>query len=844
MINVYDKREKDFGHMGLCVLNECISCVVTEELNGLYKLEMEYPITESEKYKYLTEENIIKVPTPEYGKQLFRITHKRENEKSIHIVAYHIFYDLLDNMVLDSRPTDTLADDAIKKLLADSIVQMGFVGSSDITTVSTGYYIRKNIVDCLLGNDENSFLNRWGGEIVRDNFNIIMKNHRGVDRGFTLKYGKNITGIEVQTDTTELCTRVISTCLNSINNTVIELPEKFIDSPLISNYSHPYIVEKRFDDIQLVADNQEGIHDINEIYRLLREKTNKLFSEQHIDVPKSNFRVDFVSLFDTEEYKEYKILEKCFIGDSVTINYEPLSIHIQARIISYQYDCISQKYIKLELGNYVDKFGSETKREINKLSKDINYSNKRLTNQENVLNSYTTELANLSQMLIVDKEKLVEMLKADEKFQTLEENKQKEYIDELNKINESSEDYEIDLINLKICNWDITYDTYIELKNMLNNIKNNVMKRLNSVQNSVDMLKENLQSTKSELEKSMNDSIDVIQKGLGGYVVKRNGEILIMDTEDPSTATQVWRWNKNGLAYSRGYNIPESEWETAIDMYGRINCNFLGAGQIKAVDIEGSIIKGGTFIATDGERSILDENATRKLIMDAGHVWLQGKDKTWLDYNKKIETSLEPAQIVLTNTIDMQNGWLSSNKPARTEYEPNGIFQDGTPGTDGEWKKAIDFTIATPKLSLHTDVIETDPTGLFNTQVVAKFNEKYGFWTTNTGDYWHPIIPNGGWGWYGGNYSDLVCKMEGCGVVRLRGMIRNSNGTASSGSVIATLDPPYRPTFREIFSVNTGGNVVGRVDIDPNGDICYMSGNVEYISFSGITFDSVSQIEN
>lgn len=842
MINIYDKREKDFGHMGLCVMNEAISCVVTEELNGLYKLEMEYPITESGKYKYLTEENIIKVPTPECGKQLFRIAHKRESEKSIHIVAYHIFYDLLDNMVLDSRPTDCLADNAIKKLLTDSIVQMGFVGSSDITTVSTSYYIRRNIVDCLLGDDENSFLNRWGGEIIRDNFNIIMKNHRGVDRGFPLKYGKNIIGIEVQTDTTELATRVIPTCLNSINNTVIELPEKFIDSPLIGNYSHPYIVEVRFDDIQLVADDQEGIHDINEIYRLMREKTNKLFSEQHTDVPKSNFRVDFISLFDTEEYKEYKILEKCYIGDTVTIDYKPLNVNIKARVISYQYDCIAEKYIKLELGNYVDKFGSETKREINKLSKDINYSNKRLTNQEIAVNTLTTQLSDNIKRLDLQEDKLVQeinslnnltaqqKLELSQKIQNLENLNEQERLNLIKNIN--------DLTNL-------TEEQKTQLTKQISDLSIYTKTNIDSLRQSLETLKINMENMKSELEKNMNDSIDVIQKGLGGYVVKRNGEILIMDTEDPSTATQVWRWNKNGLAYSHGYSVSEGEWEVAIDMLGRINCNFLGAGKIKAVDIEGSVIKGGVYYSTDGQGNMYDQNATRRLMLDAGHLILEGKDKDlFFETSKKTNTIIEPRELRLEQMVEDNLVGDIGEQINSTRYLPFGILQGGTKDIDGIFQKPKSYTISTPKFRLETDAIETNPTGLFNTVTVAKFNEKYGFWATSTGDTWHTVVPNwnGGWGWYGGNYSDLACKMEGCGVVRLRGMVRNSNGTASSGSVIATLDPPYRPQYPVNVLVATGGTSVARIEIFTNGNITYMGGYVSYISFDGITFDSVSQI--
>ena len=237
MITIYDKKatEEELRTNGLGILNECISCEIEEHLNGLYQLTLVYPLF-TNKASYLVEENIIKA-----NGQLFRIYNKTTNESKIKVTALHIFYDLLNNILLDVRPDTKTASEALKYIIDNTLVKTGFTTDSNIATVNSAYYIRKNPVEAILSTDQNSFISRWGGEIKRDNFHITMKEHLGQDTGYTIRYRKNLVGIEEDIDTSTIATRIVPTCLNTINNTVIELPEKFIDSPLIGNYSHVYI---------------------------------------------------------------------------------------------------------------------------------------------------------------------------------------------------------------------------------------------------------------------------------------------------------------------------------------------------------------------------------------------------------------------------------------------------------------------------------------------------------------------------------------------------------------------------------------------------------------------------
>lgn len=106
--------------------------------------------------------------------------------------ARHIFYDLLDYFIEDTRPTGSGAH-AISEILKNT----PFTGNSDITTQKTVYYQMISPVKAILGAD-NAFTKIWGGELERDNFNVFMRGKTGADRGVIIRYKKICRGLDLK----------------------------------------------------------------------------------------------------------------------------------------------------------------------------------------------------------------------------------------------------------------------------------------------------------------------------------------------------------------------------------------------------------------------------------------------------------------------------------------------------------------------------------------------------------------------------------------------------------------------------------------------------------------------
>lgn len=350
MINLYDSKETDFSKNGIVILNECLSCNIIEELNGQYELELEYPLDSKGKWQYLLENNIIKADG-----QLFRIYRKIKVLNSIKVNAKHIFYDLADNFLEDVRPTNLNGAGALDWILDRTQYTHNFTSISDISKTGTAYYIRKNVVEALIGNLDNSFLTLWGGEIVRDNFTISILQARGLDRGVLVSYGKNILGIEETLDIDGICTRLMP-----IGKDGLLLSEKYIDSPYINNFPHPKIKIQEFTDIE-----DEGI---------LRTTAESYMLNNKIDIPQFNYKIDFLELSKTEEYKNYAILERVYLGDTVTIKHSKLNINLKAKVIKVNKKILMNGTIKIEsieLGNFKPNLGSSINKSIQGVRQEI-----------------------------------------------------------------------------------------------------------------------------------------------------------------------------------------------------------------------------------------------------------------------------------------------------------------------------------------------------------------------------------------------------------------------------------------------------------------------------------------
>ncbi|MED1539414.1 phage tail spike protein, partial [Bacillus pseudomycoides] len=139
------------------------------------------------------------------------------------------------------------------------------------------------------------------------------------------------------------------------------LPEKYVDSPLINKYPHPKIRVVEFKDIKAkIGDHakDEDAVPLEEAYKLLRKAAKEMYEVQKVDQPKATYKVEFQELSRTEEYKNFAILQRVYMGDIVTVNHEEDNLHIQAKVIAYKYDPIKKEYIDLTIGNFKESFTS------------------------------------------------------------------------------------------------------------------------------------------------------------------------------------------------------------------------------------------------------------------------------------------------------------------------------------------------------------------------------------------------------------------------------------------------------------------------------------------------------
>lgn len=354
MIEVYVKGNEDYESNGDMTLTPT-TCEVELTVEGVAELTLEHPIDDLGRWEYLVTDNVIAAPTPYSKKQFFRIYDYTKTETEVTAYARHIFYDSAGEMLVDVRPTDKTGQEALDIILSGT----KYKAKTNIKTRSTAYYIRKNIMEAIGGDDENSFINRWGGERMYDNFTVIINDRLGGDYGACAEFGRNMTGIEADISIDDVVTRIIPV---SYNGHTLEGEEPWIDSPIIGSYANPRVAVIKFEDVKLLEDCQEGEEGFSTL-ELLREELKRRCTKEYengLDKPKVNYKVDLVEVANTEDYKDYKKLTTIGIGDDVLTKDRKLKINVTARCIRLVYDCIEEENAEVELGNFIENYFDKT----------------------------------------------------------------------------------------------------------------------------------------------------------------------------------------------------------------------------------------------------------------------------------------------------------------------------------------------------------------------------------------------------------------------------------------------------------------------------------------------------
>ena len=361
-MKIYSLDTTDFSYNGYGFLTDVIKAEVYEEINGQYVLNMEY-LVGGHLAEYLERENIIVCKVADGTEQAFRIKHIDKNFKTILIKAYHISYDLADDLVIDIAPTNLIAQAFGRWVLNNSTTHAGlYTFNSNISSTASARYIRKNVLECFMSNEDNSMINKFGGEFKRDNYTITFNSRIGQDSGVRLLIGKNINEIQITTDDTGLYTRVVPVGYDGLT-----LPEIYVDSPLINNYPHPKGCVVKFDNIKYdeTGEDPEAYSDINDFYDALRAAANDLYTNG-LDKPIINVNIDWIDLSKTKEYENYTSLETIRLGDTLTCDMD--TFQYTTRVISTTYNVLLDRITEFQIGQVLANYATTTNATIQELS--------------------------------------------------------------------------------------------------------------------------------------------------------------------------------------------------------------------------------------------------------------------------------------------------------------------------------------------------------------------------------------------------------------------------------------------------------------------------------------------
>ncbi|MEG0960678.1 MAG: phage tail spike protein, partial [Erysipelotrichaceae bacterium] len=384
MIQLYKSGNNDFSHNGDIVI-EPISCILKCELNGIWEVELVSTLD----CELITENAVISCDTPNGKNQLFRIYDISKTDNQIAALAYPIFIDSKDDVfIFDKRPTNKNGQQALDDLMQGT----KYHGQSDIVSINSAYYINKNLIEALNSDDNQSFINRWGGECSYNNYTVTINNRIGSDNGARAEFGYNLIGIKEDINMLTVVTRIVPMAYNGHM-----LPRsETVDSPIVNNYPKIYTKVIKFEDVKLTEDAQEGetsFATLDLLYAELRKRSQKEF-ENGIDKPKISYDVDIIDLSRVDEYKYLSNLVKLHLGDTVHCKHRRLNIETNARVVSLTYDCVLNKVENLELGDYEPNYFNDVSATQNAVSEVIDVNNKSVLAEKiyGVMNAMNTQL--------------------------------------------------------------------------------------------------------------------------------------------------------------------------------------------------------------------------------------------------------------------------------------------------------------------------------------------------------------------------------------------------------------------------------------------------------------------
>lgn len=334
MIKLFDATDKIYTSNGNKIILPTKAKVHKED-NGDFYINVEAPLSYIDD---LVPNSIIVANTPQ-GDQPFRITNVENTRTKIKVKAYHVFYDSENYLIQDSYVVDKNCNDALDHLNNSTDNTSPFTTISDITKIASYRCVRKSLYEAI-----QVLLERYGGHLTRDNWTIGIRASIGQDNGVTIRYGKNLKDIKATYNWDSVCTKLLPVGKDGLLlNTTDPTASVYLSST--TQYEIPYTKSVNFDQSNIVEDDYKDDQGVLDEDAYKQALVNDLAEQgQNYLATNSVPVVNYTLSANVEKVSD--------IGDTIQVIDEKLGINILTNIISFEYDCILDKYTQIEFGNF------------------------------------------------------------------------------------------------------------------------------------------------------------------------------------------------------------------------------------------------------------------------------------------------------------------------------------------------------------------------------------------------------------------------------------------------------------------------------------------------------------
>lgn len=374
---LYESTETEFKTNGIGRLSDAVSCVVTEERNGAFELELKYPIDGIHYGEIEGLRIVAAIPSDGKAAQPFVIYEISKPLNGIVTVrGEHISYRLKSIPVLPFS-SSSLAG-ALSGLVSNSAIDNPFVFSTDISS-SAGFSndVPTSCRSLLAGQDE-SIVDVYGGEWEFDGFSCRLWKSRGSNNGVRIAYGKNLTDLKQEEKLSDTYTGILPYWKKEQedNVTIIYATNKILYAE--NHESYPY--EKieavdmssslKEDTIESTEPTEGSAGEWTPTGADVLNAGLQYIKDNGVGVPDVSLDVSFVSLADTEEYKDLQS-ENISLCDTVTVDFPRLGVYSTAQVIKTEYDVLTERYNKIELGSEKQTLSGDIRAYINGVRKQL-----------------------------------------------------------------------------------------------------------------------------------------------------------------------------------------------------------------------------------------------------------------------------------------------------------------------------------------------------------------------------------------------------------------------------------------------------------------------------------------